>query len=67
MFNITSKHFSFFNNAPTASRVAHITRDFIAGCYSCSYYSSYYDLMLHINKHVYHKTQSFDRVIKITK
>ena len=39
MFNITSKYFSFFNNKPPASWVAHITRDFLI-CYSCSYYSS---------------------------
>ena len=39
MFNITSKYFSFFNNKPPASRVAHITRDFLA-CYFCPYYSS---------------------------
>ena len=38
MFNITSKYFSFFNNKPPASWVAHITRDFRT-CYSCSYYS----------------------------
>ena len=39
MSSITSKHFSFFNNKPPASWVAHITRDFLT-CYSCSYYSS---------------------------
>ena len=39
MFNITSKYFSFFNNKPPASWVAHITRDFLT-YYSCSYYSS---------------------------
>ena len=39
MFNITSKYFTILNNKPTASWVAHITRDFLA-CYSCSYYSS---------------------------
>ena len=39
MFNITSKYFSFFNNKPSASWVAYITRDFLA-CYSCWYYSS---------------------------
>ena len=38
MFNITSKCFSFFNNKPPATWVAHITRDFLA-CYSCSYYT----------------------------
>ena len=31
MFYITSKYFSFFNNKPPASRVAHITRDFLRG------------------------------------
>ena len=39
MFIITSKYFSFFNNEPLASWVAHITRDFLT-CYSCLYYSS---------------------------
>ena len=39
MFNITSKYFSFFNNKPSASLVAHITRDFFT-CYFCLYYSS---------------------------
>ena len=39
MFNITLKYFRFFNNKPPASRVAHITRDFLT-CYSCSYYNS---------------------------
>ena len=39
MFNITSKYFSFFNNKPPASWIAHITRDFLT-CYSCWYYSS---------------------------
>ena len=39
MFNITSKCLSSFNNKPSASWVAHITRDFLT-CYSCSYYSS---------------------------
>ena len=39
IFNITSKYFSFFNNKPPASWVAHITRDFLT-CYSTSYYSS---------------------------
>ena len=38
MFNITSKYFSFFNNKPPASWVAHITRDFLT-CYSSSYFS----------------------------
>ena len=38
MFNITSEYFSFFNIAPPANWVAHITRDFLT-CYSCSYYS----------------------------
>ena len=37
MFNITSKHFSFFNNKPPESWAACITRDFLT-CYSCSYY-----------------------------
>ena len=39
MFHITSKYFRFFNNKPPASRVTHITRDFLT-CYSCLYYSS---------------------------
>ena len=39
MFNINLKYFSFFNNKPPASRVAHITRDFLT-CYSCSSCSS---------------------------
>ena len=39
MFNVTSKYFSFFNNKPPKSWVAHITRDFLT-CYFCSYYSS---------------------------
>ena len=39
MFNITTKHLSFFNNKPPASWVMHIGRDFLT-CYSCSYYSS---------------------------
>ena len=39
MFNTTLKYFRFFNNKPPASRVAHITRDFLT-CYSCSYYNS---------------------------
>ena len=39
MFNITPKHFSFFNNKPSASLVTHITRHSLT-CYSCSYYSS---------------------------
>ena len=33
MFNITLKYFSFFNNEPPASWVAHVTRDFLP-CYS---------------------------------
>ena len=33
------KYFNFFNNTPSASWVAHITRDFII-CHSRSYYSS---------------------------
>ena len=37
--NITSKYFSFFNNKPHVSWVAHITRDFLT-CYPCLYYSS---------------------------
>ena len=37
-FNITSKYFSFFNNKPPTSWVAHITRDFLT-YYSCLYYS----------------------------
>ena len=32
MFNITSKHFSFFKNKPPANWVTHITRDFLT-CY----------------------------------
>ena len=39
MFNITSKYFSFFNNKPPASRVAHVVGDSLT-CYSCWYYSS---------------------------
>ena len=39
MFNIASKYFSFLNNKPPASWVAHIIRDFLTS-YSCSYYSS---------------------------
>ena len=39
IFNITSQYFSFFNKKPPASRVAHITRDFLI-CYSCSHYSA---------------------------
>ena len=39
MFNITSKCFSFLNNKPNVSWVAHITRDFLT-CYFCSCYSS---------------------------
>ena len=39
MLNITSKYFKFFNNKPTASWVAHMTRHFLT-CYSCLYYSS---------------------------
>ena len=35
VFNITSKYFSFFNNKPPASWVAHTTRDFLT-CHSCS-------------------------------
>ena len=38
IFNITSKYFSFFNNKPPASWVAHITSDFLTCC-PCSYYS----------------------------
>ena len=38
MFNITSKYFSFFNNKPPASWIAHITRDFLT-CYFCLYSS----------------------------
>ena len=34
IFNITSKYFSFFDNKPPASWVAHITRDFLI-CHSC--------------------------------
>ena len=34
MFNIKSRYFSFFNNKPPASRVAHATRVYLA-CYSC--------------------------------
>ena len=37
-----SKYFSFFNNKPTASWVAHI-RDFLT-CYSFSYYSSMFPI-----------------------
>ena len=36
---LTLKYFSFFNNKPPASWVAHITRDFLT-CYFCSYYIS---------------------------
>ena len=36
---LTWKYFSFFNNKPPATRVAHITRDLLT-YYSCSYYSS---------------------------
>ena len=36
MFNITSKYFSFFNNKPIASSIAHIAKDFLT-CYYCSY------------------------------
>ena len=39
IFNITSKYFSFFNNKPPASWVAHIATYFLT-CYSSSYYSS---------------------------
>ena len=39
MCSITSKYFSFLNNKSPASRVAHITRDFLT-CYYCSYYTS---------------------------
>ena len=39
MFNKTSKYFSFSNNKPPASWVAHIKRNFLT-CHSCSYYSS---------------------------
>ena len=39
MFNITSKYFNIFDNAPPASWVAHIARDFLK-CYFCSYYIS---------------------------
>ena len=38
--NINLKCFSFFNNIPPASWVAHITKDFIT-CYSCSWNSSH--------------------------
>ena len=37
MYKITSKYFSFLNNKPPASWVAHVTRDFLT-CYSCVYY-----------------------------
>ena len=37
--NIISKCFSFFNNKPPASCVAHTATDFLT-FYSCSYYSS---------------------------
>ena len=43
MFNITSKYFSFFNNKPPVSWVAHITTDFLT---SCSY-SHYISIVLH--------------------
>ena len=39
MFNITSKYFSFLNNKPRVSWVAHKIRDFLT-CYSSSYYNS---------------------------
>ena len=38
-FNITSKYFTFFNNKPPTSWVAHVAKHFLT-CYSCSYYSS---------------------------
>ena len=46
MFHITSKYFCIFNNAPSASLVAHITRDFLT-CYFCLYYSS---MIYHIKR-----------------
>ena len=39
MCNVPSRYFSFLNNKPSASWVAHIIRNFIT-CYSCLYYSS---------------------------
>ena len=39
MLIIASKYFSFFNNKPPASWMAHIIKDFLT-CYSCSYHSS---------------------------
>ena len=39
MFNVTSEDFSFCNNTLRASRVVHVTRDFLT-CYFCSHYSS---------------------------
>ena len=39
MLNRTSKSFCIFNKAPSASLVAHMTRDFLT-CYSCSYHIS---------------------------
>ena len=39
MSNISSKYFSILSNAPPASWVAHITRDFLT-CYSYSNFSS---------------------------
>ena len=65
MFYITSKYFSFFNNKPPASWVAHITRDFLT-CYSCSYYSSMvypsgHSFFLHRNSKFYCCTQTVIR------
>ena len=45
MFNITLKYFIFFDNKPPASRVAHITRDFLT-CYSYSHYGSMINKMI---------------------
>ena len=61
MFNIRSNYFSFFNNKPTASWVAHATKEFLT-CYYCSYYSS----IGKSNKNEYFLTQSPSLNINLT-